>query len=293
MENHEPAKLEKHPDNIPPAKRLKIRGAVVRMLRVAILSYVGVCAVFFCMQRSLLFPGAPPPSSTPRSMGLPFEEFHLSVGGESTHGWRISVENARGTVIFSHGNAARMDDLYTAGIFASLGFNVVQYAYGGYGNSTGKTSEKRCYNDIRAVWKWLTEEKGEKPERIVLAGRSLGGAVTAQLAGEVSPAAVILESTLTSTADAAGEMLPWLPVYPLVLDRFNSAGKMVKIHAPVLVIHSPYDTLINYRLGRRLFELANEPKSFLELHGDHNEGFFIDRNNYTNGLKKFLDGVFK
>jgi fermentation-respiration switch protein FrsA (DUF1100 family) len=251
--------------------------------------YIGLAIVFFFLQRYMVFPGSDPPVVTPASNGWAFEEFRLPVDGQATYGWYIPAENPRGTVLFSHGNAANMGhDLYTAEIFRSLGLNVVQYAYGGYGLSTGRSSEPRCYADIRAVWRWLVEVKGESPDRIILAGRSLGGAVTAQLATEVVPAGVILESTFTSIADMAQKALPWLPARYLVTIRFATNDKIPKIRAPLLFIHSPNDTMIPFEQAKRNYAGAGEPKCFLEIRGDHNDGVYVSEPVYRKGTGEFL-----
>jgi len=177
-------------------------------------------------------------------------------------------------------------------IFRRLGFDVLLYDYGGYGNSTGKPSEGRCYADVRAMWRYLTESRAIPAERIVLFGRSLGGGVSAQLATEVAAAGLILESTFLSAPRLAQEIYWFLPAKYLLWDKFDTAGKVARIESPVLIVHSPEDDIVPYHHGRDLFELAPEPKAFLEIHGGHNEGYFVSGPIYENGLKRFLDSLF-
>ena len=100
------------------------------------------------------------------------------------------------------------------------------------------------------------------------------------------PRALILESTFTSIPDTAARHYPFLPVRLLCRYQYNSAELIEDIHCPLLVVHSPGDRTVPYKLGRQLFDLAKEPKEFLELAGDHNDAFSTTL--YKRGLAKFL-----
>jgi fermentation-respiration switch protein FrsA (DUF1100 family) len=228
----------------------------------------------------------------PSAFGWDFEEVWLEVDRGRSHAWHIPLEGARATVLFSHGNAGNMADrLESISLLRGLGFSVLAYDYGGYGRSTGRPSEQRCYADIRAAWRYLTEGRGIAPSQIVLFGRSLGGAVTCELAAEVQPAAVVLESTFTSIPDVAGDLLPFLPARLLVRARFTNLDKVGRFRSPLLYVHSRDDTLIPFHHGEKLFAAAREPKTFLEIRGDHNEGFVVSMEPYLAGWRAFLDPI--
>ncbi len=257
--------------------------------------YAILCIVVVFAQTRILYVGG---QMTPYTPSMPpfqwkYEDVLLDVGSEKTKAWFMPVENARGAVIFSHGNAGALSDWFEAAMpFRTLGFSVLMYDYGGYGDSTGRSSEQRCYADIRAMWKFLTVDRGMPPEKILLFGRSLGGGATAQLATEVSPGAVILESTFSSVPELAGEIFRIFPMRLLIWNRFDTFSKIRNIHAPILVVHSPDDTLVPYRHAKANFERANEPKQFLEIRGDHNDGVFISAEVYQEGLAQFVGKYF-
>lgn len=279
---------DEQPDASPP------RGArwapVRRFARIAALAYVSLAAMMYVFQTSLIFPGGGPVAGTP---DVPYEDISAAVGNETTHGWFIPREDARGVVLLSHGNGENVQSaLAQARTFLDLGFSVLVYDYGGYGLSTGAPSEQRCYADIRAMWEWLTKTKGFQPNDIVLFGRSLGGGVATQLATETEPAALILESTFTSVADVARKSYWFLPLDLLVRHRFDNLAKIGRVAAPILVVHSPDDTLIPIAHGRRLFDAATARKTFLEIRGGHNDGYAASADVYGPGLAAFLDGVF-
>jgi hypothetical protein len=46
---------------------------------------------------------------------------------------------------------------------------------------------------------------------------------------------------------------------------------------------------VPYHHGRQLFEVASEPKTFVELQGGHGSGFWETGAKYRNGLAGFLE----
>ena len=264
-----------------------------RLFRVALLAYCGFAVLIYALQTKMVFPGAVPLYRTPATLGWDFEEVLEAVPGGETHGWYIPLEDAPGVILFSHGNGENVSDaLEFVRLFRKLGFSALVYDYGGYGNSTGKPSELRAYEDIRAMWRFLTEQKGIAPGRIALMGRSLGGGATAQLAAEVRPGAIILDSTFTSAVNLGSETFPFLPVRRLLKHRFESIEKVPEFEAPLLVIHSRDDTLIPPHHGKALFDAAREPKRFAEVRGGHNEAIFVSRGAYEQVLSAFLEPLF-
>lgn len=262
-------------------------------LAIAMLVAVSLFAGLWLSQQRMTFPGGRDVWCTPADRGWVYEDVTLRPGNETTCAWFIPCPNSRGTALFSHGNAGTIADrMDSVAIFRDLGFDVFLYDYGGYGHSSGRPSEKRCYEDIRAAWRYLTEDRHIPPLRILLFGRSLGGAVTADLACEVTAGAVILESTFLSTRAFAQDLVRHAPPRFLLRYEFDTASKIKQIHSPILIVHSPEDNLIPYRHGKELFALANDPKEFLEIRGSHGEGFFLSGAVYTGGLRRFLDRYF-
>lgn len=242
------------------------------------------------MQAAIIFPASRDVWRTPADppFGWRYDDVRLELGKERTHAWYIPAEAAQGVILFSHGNGGNIADrLEHFALFRRLGYSVFAYDYGGYGQSSGRPSEKRCYEDARAAWRHLTESLAVPPSDIVLYGESLGGGVTCQLATEEKPRAVVLQNTFLSVGHLAREIFPIMPTY-LLKHRFDNESKIGTITSPVLIMHSEADTIVPYRHGRRLFELANEPKTFVELTGDHNECVFLSENAYCAGLERFL-----
>lgn len=253
------------------------------LLGVFLLVYFGQDHLIFPATRSIYRVPTDPPFC------WAYEDVYIKVGRHTTHGWFVPLENARGTVLFSHGNAGNIADrLESIQLLRRLGFSVLVYDYGGYGKSTGRPSEKRIYADVEAMWRHLLVERSIPPEKIVVFGRSLGGAAAAHLSAKVRPAAVVLESTFLSIPHVAREMPGGFLLSQLIRHRFPTYEKVQNITAPLLVIHSPEDSLIPFKHGQQLFVHAPGPKQFLTIHGDHNDGFVRSMEAYLAGWDHFL-----
>jgi hypothetical protein len=266
---------------------------VVSLLALAFAAYAAVAGLMYAFQPKLLYFPMRALVATPQAAGMDYESVTLRTeDGVALHGWFVPAEGARGTLLFFHGNAGNISHrLDSLAIFHRLGLSTLIVDYRGYGQSEGKPTEEGTYLDAEAAWRHLTETRGIAPERVVVFGRSLGGAVAAHLAANHRPAALIVESGFVSVPDLAAGLYPWLPVRLLSRFRYDTAGAMARAECPVLIVHSPEDEIVPYAQGRALFDRAREPKRFLELRGGHNEGFLASGASYTEGLDAFLTSV--
>lgn len=230
--------------------------------------------------------------ATPGDLGMAYREVRFPAGdGVALHGWFAPAENPRGAALYFHGNAGNISHrLETVRLARGLGLDIFLFDYRGYGQSEGRPTEEGTYADARGAWAWLTGEGGRDPARIVLWGRSLGGAVAARLAAELDPppAGLILESTFTSLPDMGAAVYPFLPVRLIARMRYPVAEDLARVRCPVLVAHSPSDEVVPYRFGERLYAVAPEPKRFLRLAGDHNHGWLATGREYVAAVDGFL-----
>lgn len=271
----------------------------MNFLALLLLGYLAMLLLLFLLQERLLFlPDVPSRTleTHPAEHSMPFEEVRLvAEDGERLHGWWIPAPEVPErpppkTVLLFHGNAGNISHrIDTLKIWHQMGWNAFIFDYRGYGLSTGRPSEAGTHRDARAAWRYLTDERGVPPGKIVLFGRSLGGAVAARLATEVEPMALILESTFTSVPDLGADIYRWLPVRLLSRINYPTVDALRQVRAPVLVIHSPTDEIIPVRHGRALYEAANPPKQFRELVGGHNDGFLLMGKAYQRGLSEFVE----
>ena len=100
---------------------------------------------------------------------------------------------------------------------------------------------------------------------------------------------MIIESCFSSAEDMARRLYPFLPVSLITRLQFPVTDNIARLTSPLLVIHSRDDEIIPYTMGRAIFDAAPEPRTFLEIRGDHNYGFLLSRESYIAGLREFLD----
>lgn len=266
---------------------------LIIVLAIGAVGYAAMAATMFFSQNSLLFlPDMPGREifATPDDVGLRYEPVTIDTAdGVALHGWMVPAEQALATLLFFHGNAGNISHrLDSIKIFHDLGLDVLIVDYRGYGRSTGTPSEQGVYRDAQAAWRYLTEQRRVAPHRIVLFGRSLGGAVATWLAARTQPAALIIESTFTSAPALGAELYPWLPVRWLARLQFDTRGTLASIQAPVMVVHSREDEIIPFHHAQANFETVKAPKQFLGIRGGHNDGFYVSGREYKQGLRAFI-----
>jgi fermentation-respiration switch protein FrsA (DUF1100 family) len=270
-------------------------GRTVLFILTTILAlYAALVAYVYVFQSQLVFlpeMGGRALRGTPRNIGLPFEELRIpSSDGVTLHAWHIPGEPGAATVLFCHGNAGNISDrLAWAKILRDMGLGVLLFDYRGYGQSTGIPDERGTYEDARAVWDHLTSNARMSPSRIVVFGESLGGAIAAHLAKDVTPAALIVTSAFTSVPELASKFYWYLPVRLLARIHFPTADYIERVRAPVLIIHSRDDEIAPFSHAQTLLRRANEPKAFLEIEGDHNTGFLLSEQKVRDGLRRFVE----
>jgi uncharacterized protein len=149
-----------------------------------------------------------------------------------------------------------------------MGFTVLGVDYRGFGQSSKDLpSETLALEDAKAAWDWLGRTFPSQGRFIY--GHSLGGAIGVALAADVSDErGTIVEGSFSSLRDVVGSFKwGWLPVGPLLTQRFEADQRVASIGSPLLVVHGSADTLIKPELGKRLFDAAAQPKRFVLVEG--------------------------
>ena len=263
---------------------------LVHALVSVFVGWVLLSGAMFLLQPSMLFFPMASLEQTPRDWGLEYEDVAFDTeDGLTLHGWYLPRKGATRVLLFFHGNAGNISHRgESIAIFHRLGLDVLIVDYRGFGHSQGSTSEKGLYRDAIASWRWLTEQRGYSAGAVILFGRSLGGVVAAQLASQVQPLGLILESSFSSARDTARALFPLLSRLVPLRYELDAAQYVKRATCPILVLHSPEDDVIPYRLGRKLFDAAPNPKRFVDLRGGHNDGFLLSQPGYARSLAEFL-----
>ncbi len=275
---------------LPKSFRRWLRRLVIIIAVTIVAAYIAICAVMFVNQRRLIYYPRAAYNRTPADVGLSYEDVTLTTDdGVTLAAWYVPCEPARATVLHCHGNAENISHICSSvQALHQLGCSVLVLDYRGYGRSTGKPTEDGLYRDAEAAWRYLTEVRGVPPKRIVLMGRSLGGAVVIDLATRHTPGALVVECTFPSVVDIARRLYPYLPVGLLCRDRFDSLKKVPQVRCPKLFFHGTYDGLVPLEDARRLFAAAPEPKHFIETPGHHNSAGFEYSEDYERQFGEWL-----
>ena len=269
---------------------------LLNLLGIAASFYVLLTLMLYLLQGKMVFLANMPSrelTASPKDIGLEFENITLTTSdNERLHGWFVPADGARGVVLFFHGNAGNISHrLDSIAIFNRLGLDTLIIDYRGYGESSGKTSEQGTYLDAQAACDYLVSDRGVPAERIVIFGRSLGGAIGAWLGSQHRPAAVIIESSFSSGVDMAKRLYPFLPAILITRLRYPVVKFAARLQSPVLVVHSRDDEIIPFEMGKAIYNAVKQRKAFLELRGDHNAGFYISRQQYIPALDDFIESV--
>jgi fermentation-respiration switch protein FrsA (DUF1100 family) len=255
---------------------------LLSIVGIALATYALIVLFVFVTQRGLLyFPDRFQPSLT-RAGVADMQAIELSAAdGIKLSAWFKPAASGKPTLLYLHGNAGNLERCgEKLRPFLNAGLGVLALDYRGYGMSQGKPTEQGIYADARAALDFLADKS------VILYGESLGSGVAVQMAIERPVVALILEAPFTSIGDAGAVHYPWLPTRWLSIDKFDSAAKISKVMAPILIMHGERDPTVPVAHGRRLFQLA----------GNKAEGLFIPAGDHVNlhelgSAKQVLDFI--
>ncbi|AAG23448.1 putative dienelactone hydrolase, alpha/Beta hydrolase [Arabidopsis thaliana] len=185
--------------------------------------------------------------------------------GNKVTAFYLRNPNARLTLLYSHGNAADLGQLFDlfVQLKVNLRVNLMGYDYSGYGASTGKPSEYDTYADIEAAYECLQTDYGVGQEDLILYGQSVGSGPTLHLASKLPRLrGVVLHSGILS-----GLRVLCHVKFKFCCDIYSNVNKIKKVKCPVLVIHGTEDDVVNWLHGNRLWKMAKEPYEPLWIKG--------------------------
>lgn len=194
--------------------------------------------------------------------------------GTRVHAWWLPHPGAKSALLYLHGNAGNLSwrGKSAVKIRDALDVAVLMVDYPGYGKSDGRPSENGCYQAADAAYTWLTKDQSFEPKRLLIYGKSLGGAVAVHLASRNDHRALIVIKSFTSAPEVGSQLFWWLPVRWIMRNRFASIDKIADCRRPVFIAHGDADEVIPFSLGKKLFEASSEPKQFYVMPGaGHND----------------------
>ncbi|MBX8487402.1 alpha/beta hydrolase [Pseudomonas cichorii] len=265
------------------------------------------CAVLEHKERELVFRIEPGNASWYSGLPADVQELELNTPSFGTsqniHAWWWpATRKDAPAILYLHGSRWNLTgQLFRIEQLRALGFSILAIDYRGFGQSMGQLpSEDTVYEDARIAWDRLKQLQPD-PQRRLIYGHSLGGAVAVDLAAELGRDAkeddtptqargLIIESTFTNLADVAAAIANTsLPVRWLLSQKFDSLDKIADIHMPVLIVHGTDDRYVPARFSEELFEAAQEPKNLLLVPGGtHNNSMRLGRQAYSQAIQTLL-----
>lgn len=267
----------------------------------AIVTYVVTCVGLLLFQNRLIFFPSRVIEKTPDLLGLPYEEVWLKFPGsasdsEQINGWWIPGDDHR-VILDLHGNSSNIGgNLGYAQQFHHLGFSVFLIDYRGYGCSSDRfPCERQVYEDAELAFNYLVNSRNIPPDKIVVFGHSLGGAIAIDLATKHPQiAGLIIESSFTSILDMVKVKKKYriFPINWLLHQRFDSIAKVKELKMPVLFTHGTADELVPASMSEQLYQACPEPKQLLMIpDADHNHVREMGGDRYRETIKKFLESL--
>ena len=256
--------------------------------------YVLLLIVVFFFQRSLLYHPSIDNYLADQGMREPTEIKKVKITTKDKidlTGWFYDRDLEKfKTILFFHGNAGSLENrTYKLNHFKDLDVNFLIIAWRGFSGNKGKPTEKGLYEDAKSALRWLAN-KGVKEENIIIYGESLGTGVATEIAQNKNFAGVILETPFTSMVSVGKSHYPFFPVSILLKDKYESDKKIKNIKSPILIMHGEVDKIVPFWMGKKLYELANQPKySYFPKYDDHMMEFNKDLINSINLFIKSLN----
>ena len=257
---------------------------------IIILIYLSITAILYFSQRNLLYH----PSENNYSddqLTVTIEKVKITTEDNlELLAWyhEKDIINSK-TILYLHGNAGSLENrIHKINNFEDININFLLLAWRGFSGNKGQPNEQGLYKDAKAAIKWL-KKKGVKDQNIIIYGESLGTGIATEIAQNKNYAGVILESPFTSMIEAGSSKYPIFPIKLLLKDKYESNKKIKNIKSPILIMHGEEDRIVPFRMGKKLYELANEPKySYFPKNDDHMMEFNKD---LINSLNKFIKSL--
>lgn len=251
-------------------------------------------------------PGARVNFFPPEQFGISPEDlkeiFFPSLDGTKLQAYLVKSETrseTSPTILFFHGNAGnisfRLPNI--SQLRKKLNCNVFILSYRGYGKSEGTPSESGIKLDAQAALNYLLSLPDIDQDQIVLFGRSLGGAVAADLASknEGKVKGLIIENTFTSIVDMLDAKFPFLSYFKFLCKIEWATERIIgNVKSPVLLLAGELDSLVPVSQMERLRDVALKSSvkvtwySFPE--GDHMDTW--SQPDYYTPWKDFFTHIF-
>jgi len=196
-----------------------------------------------------------------------------SASGNRLNGWMMKSKDVppNVTLLHLHGNAGFLMSQYQALTpLLKYGFQVFVFDYSGFGFSTGKATRKNVLADANSALDYVKSRPDVMDRKLIIYGQSLGGHLSAVVAAarQADIDGLVIEGAFSSHKDVAANRAGFAGRI-LVSEKYSAVESIRDYKKPLLVIHSTEDEVIPFKMGKKIFDQANEPKVFYEIKKRH------------------------
>lgn len=271
-----------------PSPKPRLRRWGIRVVRVGVVVYLVACLLLYMFQNWIIFPGAYVHGRHAATVRASQGREVLSLrttDGRAVAALFAPALDAYGaprpdaascpTILYFYGNGDCIaTSLGVIDAFRRLGCNVLCPEYIGYPMSGGKPSEAGLYATADAAWTYLQTRPDVDPKKIVIVGRSLGGAAAIDLAARDRPAGLALFSAFTTMHEMARKVLPMFPTGLFLSSHFDNERKIADVKCPVFLAHGTVDDLVPYSMMGRLAGRVRTHATVFPIDGANHNGIF-------------------
>lgn len=237
--------------------------------------YVLVCVFAFAIQRSLLyFPSHHRETSTLK----PWLEKGELIG------YCRESENPSTIWLMMHGNAGQASDRQYALDRIPPTDSLYVLEYPGYGQRAGSPSQDSFNEAAADAYRTLLGKFPNVPVGVI--GESIGSGPASTLASQTPPPAkIILIVPYDSLYNAASGRMFFLPVWLLLLDRWDNVSALKDYRGPLEIYGAVHDDVIPFRHAQNLARQLPQAV-FHQLDCGHNDWSTVQSVNIQNSIER-------
>ncbi len=232
--------------------------ALLRLVVIACLTYLGMCGFMAWKKNEMIFPWRGQERAAGKIAPPSFETWwHTMRDGARVEAWwrparDVSPATPAPAVLVFHGNGELIDDSVDfANAWRALGASVLLVEYRGYGRSEGTPSINACRDDAVEWFDLVAAHPVVRGDLVLAHGVSLGGVFATELAALRPVAGLALEGTVASLRQAARDRSIWVL---LTHERFDAETILRELDptVPVLITHGRKDDIVPFHHFERL-----------------------------------------